>query len=253
MITADLNGKTVLVTGALSGVGLAAAELFGSRGATVAVNHLPDDPRAPDVLTRLEKQMNVIAAPGDVGSPADASEVIARTVGSLGKLDYLVNNAGVMATSSPVPFGRLDEMTDEAWQRVIDVNLMGPFRLTRAAAGHLRETRGAVVNTASIAGFHSRGSSSLAYAASKAALINLTESLAVALAPEVRVNAVAPGYIDTDFIASWTPDSLRSAVEATPLGRPASGHDIAEAIFYLAAGAGFITGQTLVVDGGLSL
>lgn len=252
-ITADLTGKVALVTGGLSGAGLATVQALGSAGAAVAVNHLPDDPRAPEVMDGLAQSLQVMPAPGDVGEVEHAQQVVEMTVGAMGRLDYLVNNAGVMAAPAPVPFSDLEAMSEAAWQSVLEVNLLGPFRLAKAAAPHLRAARGAVVNTTSIAGFHSRGSSSLAYAASKAALINLTESLAVALAPEVRVNSVAPGYIDTDFIASWTAESLEAAVEATLLGRPATGADIAEVIFYLCAGADFITGQTIVVDGGLSL
>ena len=253
MITADLTGKTALVTGALSGVGLATARRMLSSGATVAINHLPDDPRAAGVLDELASVGAVVPAPGDVGSQDAATSIIEGAVGDLGRLDYLVNNAGVMATPEPVPFSDLDQMSEAAWQRVLDVNLLGPFRLTKVAAPHLADVQGAVVNTASIAGINSRGSSSLAYAASKAALINVTQSLAVALAPEVRVNGVAPGYIDTDFVASWTAESLQYAIDVTPLARAAGPDDIAEAIFYLCAGGDFITGQTIVVDGGLSL
>ncbi len=251
MITADLRGKTALITGAGSGIGLAATRLFASCGATVAANLLPDDHAGRERLAALAAEgLAVRVAPGDVGRAGEAERMVHDAIAALGgRLDVLINNAGITNTREPIDFRDLDAMTEDFWQSILDVNLKGPFRCAHAAAGALRASRGAIVNTASVAGLGIRGSS-IAYAASKAGLVNLTRSLARALAPEVRVNAVAPGLVETPLTQSW-PQARRDATLArTLLGRLAQPEDIAEAMLYLSAGAAYVTGHTLVVEGG---
>jgi 3-oxoacyl-[acyl-carrier protein] reductase len=251
MISADLKGRTALVTGGASGIGLATVTRLAELGASVALNHLPGDPAGPAAAARLVgRRLEVSAVAGDVSRPGAAEEMVGEAIAGLGRLDFLVNNAGTPGTREPIPAARLDAMTEDFWQLILSTNLLGPFRCARAAAEALRAARGAVVNVASIAGLHSLGSS-IAYGASKAGLVNLTRNLARALAPEVRVNAVAPGHVETAWTSAWE-ERRREAAARALLKRNCQPEDIADAIVFLAAGA-MITGQTLVVDGGLTL
>jgi 3-oxoacyl-[acyl-carrier protein] reductase len=250
---ADLSGTTALVTGGASGIGLAAVEALARCGAKVALNHLADDARGATEIERLRGQgFDVIAAPGDVSHAGDAEAMVMAAIDKLGRLDCLIANAGISGTREPIPMADLDLMTEEFWSAIMNTNLLGPFRCAHAAAPALKAARGSIVNTASIAGISSVGSS-MAYGASKAALISITRNLARALAPEVRVNAVAPGFVDTGWTKPWPEARTRSTIEKTPLKRACKPEDIAEAMLFLAVGTAMVTGQTLVVDGGLAL
>jgi 3-oxoacyl-[acyl-carrier protein] reductase len=253
MITADLTGKTALVTGGASGIGLATVEIFARCGATVALNHLADDRRGAEQVERLKSAGHrVVAAPGNVSKPGEAEAMVTRAIDALGRLDFLVNNAGTPATPAPIPFSELDRLTEDFWQTILNTNLIGPFRCTHAAVGALRQAKGAICSTASIAGVQGSGSS-IPYATSKAGVINLTRSLARTLAPEIRVNAVAPGFVDSPWNKDWPADRKVQSVERTPLKRACTPEDIAVTIFFLCAGSAMITGQTIIVDGGLTL
>lgn len=253
MLTADLTGKTALVTGGASGIGLATVEAFARCGATVALNHLPDDARGAQQVERLKGEGHrVIAAAGNVSKPGEAEAMTSRAIDALGRLDFLVNNAGTPATPTPIPFSDFDRLTEDFWQAILNTNLIGPFRCAHAAVAALRQAKGAICSTASIAGTQGSGSS-IPYATSKAGVINLTRSLARTLAPDVRVNAVAPGFVDSPWNREWPADRKAESIARTPLKRACKPEDIAEVIFFLCAGAGMVTGQTIIVDGGLTL
>ena len=249
----DLTGKAALVTGAASGIGLATSSLLAQFGAKVALNHLPDDARGAQAVRELQaKGFDVIAAPGNVARAGECEAMVEQAIEGLGRLDLLVNNAGTPGGRRMIPPAELDQITEELWDTVLETNLLGVFRCSRAAAPALKATRGAIVSVASIAGVRGRGSS-LAYAASKAAVINLTKNLARGLGPEVRANAVAPGAVDSSWQIEWTEDHVRLTTEGTVLKRWCTTEDIAESIVFLGCGAPMVTGQTLVVDGGLTL
>jgi len=250
MLTIDLAGKKVLVTGGASGIGLATVELFARAGATVAINHLADDPRGDQETKRLAAAgFRVVNVPGDVSKGGAAESMVMAALHRLGGLDYLVNNAGTPNAREPIALAELDAMTEQFWNTILNTNRVGPFRCTRAAAHALKQSHGAVCNTASVAGLGSIGSS-IAYGASKAGLINLTIALARALAPEARVNAVAPGLVDSPWTREWPQDRKSAYTDRTMLGRAAKPPEIAEVIFFLCTSAAMVTGQTIAVDGG---
>ena len=253
MIRYELSGRAALVTGAASGIGFATARMLGQNGAAVALNFLPDDARGPEAIARLTAEgIRALPAPGNVGVPGEAERMVTDAVAALGRLDLLVSNAGTPGTNRRIPPAELDAMTEEFWQKLLSINLLGVFRCAHAAAPALRAARGAIVNTASIAGL-GRAGSSLAYGATKAGVVSMTQNLARALGPEVRVNAIAPGAVDSEWMVDWSEEERRRSVENAVLKRRGRPEDLAEVILFLGFGASMVTGQTIVVDGGLTL
>jgi 3-oxoacyl-[acyl-carrier protein] reductase len=253
MISYDLAGKTALVTGGASGIGLSTAAMLGRNGATVAVNYLADDPRGRDIVAKLKADgIKAIEAPGNVGDAADCARMVGKAIDDLGRLDLLVSNAGTPGTRRKIEPHELDLVTEELWSTLLQVNLLGVFRCAKAAAPALKAAHGAIVNTASIAGV-GRAGSSLSYSATKAGVVSLTQNLARGLSPEVRVNAVAPGAVDSTWMVEWTDEQRRSSIQNAALKRRCTTDDIAEVIVFLGFGAAMVTGQTIVIDGGLTL
>lgn len=247
-VSFKLAGRRALVTGSASGIGRATAELLARSGARVAMND-----RAVGPLDAAVKQMgaaglDVIAIAGDLGESAAASEVARQAAKQLGGMDFLINNAGAPFTRVPIPPADLDALTDDFWDRILRVNLMSAFWMTKALAPALRASRGAVVNTVSIAGFGGGGSSA-AYATAKAGLAGLTRELARGLAPDVRVNGIAPGYVNSGWECSFG-DMDAAARAAVPLARVGQPEEYAELIVFLCAGAAYLTGEVIIAAGG---
>ena len=246
---ASLAGRTAIVTGGGTGIGRACVERLSSAGVNVMINYARSEADAEEAReAATQNGVRAELARADVSDDSAVRAMVARTVQHLGRLDFLVNSAGVTKFVDEADLEGLDEGD---WRTIMDVNVRGAFQCVRAAAPHLRESHGAVVTVGSTAGLSGRGSS-IAYAASKAAVVSLTKSLARALAPDVRVNAVAPGIVNTRWVAGH-PDHVQRLSATTPLGRVCEPHEVADVIFFLAASATFITGQTVVVDGGMSL
>lgn len=240
----DHVDHVVLVTGSSSGIGEAVARAFAASGAKVVVNSARSVEAGEAVAASLPDALYV---QGDITAEGVPERLVAAAVERWGRLDTLVNNAG---TTALIPHHDLEAATVDVWRRIFEVNVFGTWSVTLAAMPALRESRGSVVNVASVAGVRPTGSS-IPYAASKAALNHLTVLMAKVVGPEVRVNAVAPGLIDTPWTADW--DMVRAAVtEVAPLKRSGRPEDVAEVVLSLAKAA-YVTGQVVVVDGGLSI
>jgi 3-oxoacyl-[acyl-carrier protein] reductase len=244
-----LQGRVAIVTGAGTGIGRAIAEMFAREGAKIAVNYSRSRDAAEEVVTGIRAAGGTALTIGaDVSDAAEVDSMVDRVNHEFGRLDILVNNAG---WSTRIPHDQLENLTDEIWDRTFDTNLRGAFYAVRAAAPLLREQAGAcIVNIASVAGMTGMGSS-IAYAASKGAMITMNKSLARALAPRIRVNAIAPGFVRTRF-ANWPQSAFDQGEAVTPLKHLATVEEIAALALYLVADAGSMTGETIVVDGGLT-
>jgi ketoreductase RED2 len=241
----DLQGKVAIVTGSSSGIGESMARALASAGVSVVVNSSTSVAAGEAVAASLP---DAIYVQGNVADEDACVALVAAAAERFGRLDILVNNAG---TTKVIPHADLDAATDEVWREIFDVNVLGTWHRTRAAVPALRATgAGSVLNVSSLAGVRPTGSS-IPYAVSKAGINHLTLLLAKVLGPEIRVNAIAPGLVDTPWTASW--DVIREYVRAqAPLRRSGVPADLAEAAVGILR-ADYITGQVLTVDGGLSL
>lgn len=252
----ETKDKVAIITGSSRGVGKSVALQLAAQGCSIVLNYR----QSKEEAETAKAEMEALGAPclliqADVSCEADCLRLVQETTQHFGHLDMLVNNA---ATTDFLPFSDLSLLTDEHWDRVLQTNVKGPFYCARAAQPWLQKAEhgGELVNITSIAGIIGNGSS-LAYCASKAALINMTISLARILAPNVRVNSVAPGFIADDWTQKGLKekyDQAKSGHEAKAvLGKVCSPEDVAAAVVSLISGSDLVTGQTIVCDGGATI
>jgi 3-oxoacyl-[acyl-carrier protein] reductase len=253
----ELQGRVALVTGGAGGIGGAVVRSLAKAGISgVAIHYRKSSKEAEDLAGDIERGgVRALAIQANVQSDEQVRAMMTKISDQFGRLDILVNNAGV---THWVKVSDLEALTDEIWDEILDVNVKGAFRCVRAAAKLLEASQGMIVNVSSISGVLSPSTmSSLAYGTAKAALIHLTKGLAVALAPKVRVNCVAPAFTDTPWMSGHYGANYQQVIAQAsagfPLQRIATPEEVAGAILGLITGGDFITGQTLIVDGGLSL
>ncbi|MSU61799.1 MAG: glucose 1-dehydrogenase [Pedosphaera sp.] len=247
----QLKDKAAVVTGASRGVGRATALALARAGCSVLINHSSSPAEAEQIATELHALgVSAICFQGSVADDVACREMMAAAAKEFGRLDILVNNAG---TTRFIPFTDLEAVTNDDWEKIFAVNLRGPFQCARAARPYLEAAgEGVIISVASVAGLTGAGSS-IPYCASKAGVINLTLALARTLGPRIRVNAVAPGFIEGEWLRKGLGPDYESArkakAEQALLGRVCQPEDIAAAIISLIA-ADMVTGHTMVVDGG---
>jgi 3-oxoacyl-[acyl-carrier protein] reductase len=249
----ELEGRAAIVTGASSGVGRCTALRLARAGCSVLVNYKSSKEAAETVAEEARQAgVKALAYRADVADDGACRAMVEEADRSFGRLDVLVNNAG---TTSFIPHDDLEKVSEKDWDTILGVNLRGPFQCTRAARALLSSDGGGeVVMTSSIAGLIGTGSS-IPYCASKAALNSLTVTLARVMAPEVRVNAVAPGFIDGEWLQQGLGDAyqaVKGAMESrAPLGRVSTPDDVAAAILAMITGPDLVTGHVLPVEGGV--
>ena len=241
--------KTALITGASRGIGRAIALLFAERGAQVVVNYLDEKDKADAVVKEImDKEGKAIAVQADVAKHSDCEQLVEKTLAHFGKIDILVNNAGIHRES---PIHTIDET---GWDEIMMCNVKGVYMLSVLAGKQMKKQgKGAIINIGSVAGMFPRAVNT-AYATSKGAIWSLTRAFALSLAPEVRVNAVAPGRIESDMSPINDSDKYAIVIKSNlrhHIGKP---EDIAQIVAFLASReADWITGQTITADGGSSL
>ena len=242
--------KCVLITGSTRGIGRETARAFILEGARVAINGRSRE-SVNETIDFLDSAGSSVPVPGDVSTVKGCESIVNTAIKNLGGLDILVNAAGILIVSS------INDCTEEMWDQTLNINLKGTFFCSQAAASTLRERRGNIVNISSDAGLIGEKDLSI-YCASKGGVTNLTRAMALELAPEVRVNCVCPGYVDTDMVRrdfidrSNDPSSAeQEIVDYSPLKRLAKPEEIAGAILYLASSVAVnVTGSALQIDGG---
>jgi 3-oxoacyl-[acyl-carrier protein] reductase len=242
-----------LVTGAASGIGRSVALALARSGYDVAINYSRSESAAQSVAAEAAKSgARTLLVRCDVSDDGGVRAMLEQIRETFGRLDVLINNAGTTTETKPKDF---EGMTVEEWDRVFAVNVRGLFLVTRAALPMLRVSKGCIVNTASIVGLRP-GPQPLPYAASKAAVVNLTKTLAYNLGPDIRVNAVAPGWMEGDWMQRMLKDKyddlMARRAKLTPLKRCVTAEDVAESMMSFVQSNRFVTGEVMVVDGGFS-
>ena len=243
----NLTEKVALVTGGGTGLGKEVALQLAARGCHVAVNYSRSESDAAETVREIGALgRKAIAVKADVSSSAEVTAMVDRVVSELGGLHVLVNNAGMTVF---VPFPDLEGLKEEDWDRIQAVNTKGMWLCSKAAAPHMKKAGGGrIVSTTSVSGVRA-GGSSMAYAVSKAGMQMLSRCLAIALAPDITVNTVAPGLMETRWSAGWGPEALERMANEAPLKRHPTLKDIAAGVVFLCENDS-MTGQTLVIDSG---
>lgn len=242
-----LKGKVAIITGASRGIGKATALLFAKEGASITVNYRSSEQEARSLVEEIEQLgAKATAIKCDVAKEHDVKRLVEKTIAAFGSIDILVNNAGIVFDLPCM------DHTVEHWRKTLDVNLIGTFLCSKHAAPHLRkQDRPVIINVSSTNAIDSHCPESIDYDASKAGVIALTKNLAQELAPHVRVNAVAPGWVDTGMNKDLPTKFIKAETDKIALKRFAKPEEIAQAILFLAsADASFITGSVLKIDGG---
>lgn len=253
----DLNKKVAIITGSSSGVGAATARLLASQGCHVVINYNSNADGAKQVAADCEKLgVQTLVVGGNVAKDEDCRAMVDAAMAKWGRLDVLVNNAG---TTKFVEHDNLDGLSSDDFQRIYSVNVIGTYQMIRAANAVMQkqETGGVVVNVASTAAITGIGSS-VAYAASKGAMVTMTLSLARSLGPKLRINAVCPGFIEGDWLLEGLGEKkyqelIQANRKGSALGVTATPETVADAILHFISGPQIITGETLIVDGGRHL
>ncbi len=250
------ESKVAIVTGSASGIGAAAAKMLAARSVHVVINYSKSQKEAEAVAAECSaKGVETLLQQADVSDDAACRRMVEAAVKKWGRIDYLVNNAG---TTKFMPHANLEGLTAADFQRVFGVNVVGAFQMSRAVAPHMKRLgHGAIVNVSATASF-TAGGSSIAYGTSKSALNTLTLSLARVLGPEVRVNAVCPGFVTTRWMqqglgAEGYAARMKSSISDSPLKSTCNPEDVAEPIVWLLENAGQVTGEILRIDSGVHL
>ena len=246
--------KTALVTGAATGIGRSAVLALARAGYDIALNYSSSEKAARETAAAAEKLgAKTLLLKCDVSDESSVRKMLKEVEGRFGRLDVLVNNAGTTASWKPKD---LESLSLDEWDRVFAVNVRGLFQVTRASVSLLRKSENpCIINTASIVGLRP-GPQPLPYAASKAAVVNLTKTLAWNLGPEIRVNAVAPGWMEGDWMKRMLKDKYHDLMDkrakSTPLKRVVTADDVAETMMSLIQSNRFVTGEVMVIDGGFT-
>jgi 3-oxoacyl-[acyl-carrier protein] reductase len=252
----SLKDNVAIVTGSATGIGAATACKLAECGCHVVINYTKSETEAEETVAACQGHgVETILCKADVSSDEDCRRMVDEAIKKWGRVDALVNNAG---TSKFVDHNDLDGLDREDFLRIYSVNVVGPYQMVRAVKPHMKNAgKGAIVNVASTAAINGVGSS-IAYAASKGALVTMTLSLARNMGPEIRVNAVCPGFVQGRWLKGGLGDEMYAATknfleQSSPMGVTATPQTVADAILYFITGAGITTGETLIVDGGFHL